>query len=325
MASTSNLSSDITALIVEYYEKQALTESEFTNDLLKRGINGTIPEGNSDTIHWHRWSKFALAADLSQGVDPAAGQAADATDIKGKLILYGDYIDIPLFGDAVRLDSLIKQAYKKFIEQASRTANRRLMTSLVQGDNSVSGNSFSAFTKRYAGNVGSFGAIANSVNVKDIQRAVAFLEQNQAPRPIYAAIDPWTKLDLMLDADFRDLIKHTEIQILERNNLPMWAGATLDRQDDAWRESSASSSNEGTYSASGDIVTCFVYSNEAYGKAQLMGSGGLKPNFHVQNIQKTGQVMSIGYYMPFKGVVLNANWGVQLRGKVSNSDVVSVT
>ncbi len=316
-------------MIVEHYETKALEEAQYQNDLLKRAKKGIIPEGNSDIIHWHRWSKFSLASDLTEGSggDPGSGLAMDATDLKCKLVEFGSYVRIPLFGDAIRLDSAIKESYTKFNEQAQRTANRRLMTSLVLGSNSVTGNSFSALTKRYAGGAADFATLVaspKSITNKDISSAVAYVEKNVGPQgPVYVTLDPFTKEDLMVgDADFRDMLKHNDLEILKRNNLPMWAGGMLDRQDEPWRESSAGS--EGTYSASGDVVTVFIYKADAIGAAQLMGKGGLKPKFHVQNISPTGAEITIGYRIPFKGAVLNNVWGVQLRGITRDASVSSV-
>lgn len=325
MAASTNYSTDITALIVEYYERKALKESEFKNGLLKYGKKGTIPEGNSDVIHWHRWSKFALASDLTQGADPGSGIAADATDIKCKLVEFGDYIDIPLFGDAIRLDSLIQEAYPKFTEQASRTANRRTMTRLAIGDNSVSGNSFAAATKMYANGKSSFGSLETSDQLtnKDIQRAVAYIEQNQGPGKVTVLLSPWSKADVMIDdQEFRDLVKYQNLKTLAEGELPMWAGARIDQQDEPYRETLGGT--EGTYAAGGSVITTYVFAEESFGVAQLMGQGGLKPKFHVQNIQKTGATMSIGYRIPFQAATLNANWVIQLKSVTRDASVSSV-
>lgn len=328
MSSQYNVSTDLSDLVVEYFDKRALDESEIKNDLLMRGVKGTIPKGNSATIHWHRWTKFGIASDLSEGSagDPTTGESMAVTDVEATLVEFGSFLRVPLFGDSLLIESMVKQGYDKFIEQAARTANRRLMTALVAGD-STTNNSLVAFTKRYAGYAtgGSFASLTQAVTMKDIMRAVAFIEKNNPPTgKIYCALDAFTKADLMIDdTDFRDLIKHQDLNILARNNLPSWAGCFMDHQSDPWRESSAGA--EETYAAAGDIVTCFIYHEKAFGVAQLMGKGGLKPVFHVQNVSVTGSEMTIGYRVPFKGGGLNASWGVQLRGKTADASVSSIS
>lgn len=324
MASSSNLSTDITSLIVEYFERKALQESEFQNGLLKYGKKGIIPEKNSKVIHWHRWSKFSLASDLTEGQEPSSGVAMDATDIECELLEFGDYVEIPLFSDAIRLDSAIQEAYPKFTEQAQRTANRRIMSNLAAG--AASGNNnFDAASKLYAGGAGSFGELtSNGTNLssKDIQRAVGRCEMNQAKRPIVCLINPWNKMDLMKnDAEFRGLLAHGgSLNVLINNNLAEWAGAKLDLQDEPWRENV-----EGTYAASGSVITTYVFGGESYGTAQLMGKTGLKPKFHVQNISVTGRALTIGYRIPFKAATLNANWIYQLKSVASDASVASVS
>ncbi len=319
MSSQYNISTDISNLLVQYYERKALAESEFQNGVLKYGQNAIIPEGNSATINWHRWNKFALASDLAEGSvgDPTTGVSMDTSAVTATLAEFGDFVRVSLYSDAIRLDSAAKQAYIKFTEQAARTANRRILTKLA--------NTSTGFTRRYAQNAGSFAGLTNQqILSKDLQKAVAFIEQNQGPKPITCLMDPWTKADLMIDdSDFRDLIKHTELQILERNNLPMWAGAKLDLQDEPWRE--AVGGTEGTYVSTGGVISCLIFASDSFGKVALMGRTGLKPKWHVQNISPTGAEMTIGYRIPFAASVLNANWGVILKGVSRDASVSSVS
>ncbi len=322
MATQYNISTDISNLLVQYFERLALKESEFNDGLLKYGQDATIPEGNSATINWHRWNKFALANDLAEGSQgtPASGVSMDTTQVSATLVEFGDFVRVSLFSDAIRLDSAAKQAYIKFTEQAQRTANRRILTKLA--------NTSTGFNRLYAGGEASFATlVANPKEItnKDVQRAVNLIEKNFPPsKKVVAMLDPWTKGALMInDADFRDLIKYSNLGVIQKNALPEWAGAGIDFQDEPWRESSAGS--EGTYVASGDVITLFVVNPDSYGKVALMGKTGLKPKWHVQNIDPTGAEMTIGYRIPFAASVLNTAWGVALKGvNADYSTVASV-
>lgn len=309
MSSQYNTSTDISNLLVQFFERKALKESLFNNGLTKYGQDAVIPEGNSATINWHRWNKFALASDLTEGSQgtPASGKAMDTTQVTATLVEFGDFVRIPLFADAIRLDSAAKQSYIKFTEQASRTANNRITTKLA--------NITTGFYKMYAGVNGAYGNTLGEITNTDVQRAVNYIEKQFPPnKKVICLIDPWNKGSLMIkDKDFRDLIKFSDLDILKKNALPQWAGASIDFQDEPFREDSAGA--EGTYVAAGDIVSMYIFNPEAYGKVALMGKTGLQPKWHVQNIDPTGAEMTIGYRIPFASSVLNANWGVCLKGR----------
>ncbi len=322
--------STFSTLIQEQYERKALAEQEIRNDLLQYGVKAIIPKGQSDIIHWNRWSKFSLAQTVTDGTDLSTPQTPAITEIKGKLALYGDYVSISPYGDEIRIISAIDESYDKMIEQMGRTANRQLMTVLTAGD-STTGNSFTAATKMYAGGANSFADLtvggANKLTSKDIQRAVMRLRKNGARPPITCILNAWSYEDLMVhDQEFRDLIKNQDLAILKDNELVQWAGAKIGWQDDPWRENVASIGGaEGTYAASGAVVVCWLFGQEAFGSVQLMGRSGLKPQFKVQDISKIGVETTIGYFFPYKGGALNANWIVQLRHVATDSSVASVT
>ncbi len=315
MASQYNISTDISNLLVQYFERRALKESVFKSGLVKYGQDAVIPEGNSATINWHRWNKFDLASDLAEGSQGtgATGISMDTTQVSATLVEFGAFVRVSLFSDAIRLDSAAKQAYIKFAEQVERTANARIRTALA--------NTTTGFRTIYAGQLASYGALAASpteITNKDVQLAVNLIEKYFPPtKKVIALVDPWNKGSLMIkDADFRDLIKFSDLNILKQNALPQWAGAAIDFQDEPFRESSAGS--EGTYVAAGDIISMYVFNPEAYGKVALMGKTGLSPKWHVQNIDPTGAEMTIGYRIPFAASVLNRNWGVCLKGAATD-------
>ncbi len=311
MASQYNISTDISNLLVQYFERKALKESVFKSGLVKYGQDAVIPEGNSATINWHRWNKFDLAADLTEGSQgtPATGISMDTVQVSATLVEFGAFVRVSLFSDAIRLDSAAKQAYIKFAEQVERTANARIRTALA--------NTTTGFRTLYAGGAASYGdlvATPKEITNTDIQTAVNQIEKYFPPtKKVIALLDPWNKGSLMIkDKDFRDLIKFSDLGVLKQNALPQWAGASIDFQDEPHRESSAGA--EGTYVAAGDIVTCYIFNPEAYGKVQLMGRTGLSPKWHVQNIDPTGAEMTIGYRIPWATSVLQRNWGVALKG-----------
>ena len=330
MASSSNLSTDITVLIQEYYEKMALKEQAYTNGLLKYAKKADIPKGQSKVGHFHRWEKLPLASDVGETSDPT-GEAMNAVEVKVELTEFAGVVSVPNFGDAVRIDSVIKESYNKMTEQAERTANRRLLTALDGGSagTSQSSDSFSAAKVIYANNRASFGSLTASdyLTNKDIQLAVGWLEQNQVPKingSYVCLLNPWAKTDLLTyDQEFRDLLRGSaDLKILKDNELPLWAGARIGLQDEPWRE--ALGGTDGTYVRTGNVASCYVFGAESFGCSQLMGKTGVKPRFKVQDITTTGAVTTIGYRIPFGAAVLNSDWVVRLKHVVRDATVASV-
>ena len=317
----SNLSTDFTNLVQEFYQKQSLVERVFDNGLLKYAQRCDIPKRQSKVAHFHKFGKFALADDVAEGVDPSSGINMTTTEVKVQMGIMSSYIDIPKEGDAILIDSIIEQSYPKFKEQLERSANRKLITSLAAGSSSGS-NSYSPVKIMYANGKGSFGALAagDSLRSKDIQRAVAYLEKNGARKingSYMCLLSPWGREDLMVnDSEFRQLVSYMDLGVLSDNKLPMWAGAKIANQDEPFVEGAAT---EGTYDSTGPIYSAYVFGADAFGVTQLMGQTGLQPNFKVQDVTKTGALMSIGWRTYYANVVLDPTYCVQIKHYASNA------
>lgn len=320
MSSTSNLSTDITALIQEYYDRRALLERGFDSGLLKYAKPANIPRNQSKVAHWHRWQKFALAETVTEAAEPADPIQAAVDEVTATMEILSSRINIPQDGDDIRIDSLTKESYPKFTEQLERTANRKLITAL--------GTASTGATFRYCGGKNSFADLAagDVITSKDIQRAVGYLEQNGVPKingSYVCLLNPWAKVDLLAgDSEFRDLLKTGSLDVLQKNNLDMWAGARIAGQDEPFRETLGGT--EGTYSGSGSVGTVYIFGRESYGSTQLMGKTGLKPRFKVQDITATGSVMTIGWRCYYAGAILNRTWVVALKHVMSDASVTSV-
>lgn len=307
--------STFTSLIVEYYEKKLLSQPEFNNDLLKYGVKATIPKGNSDVIHWNRITRFGRAQSVTDGTDLSTERTPEVTEVKGKLELFGDFVKITPYGDELRIASMIDASYDEFIMQASREANFRLQSVMAAGD-STTGNSFPAATEMYAGGASGFSDLTNAhvLTAKDVERAVHFIRKNQGKGKIRVITNAWGYESLLLDDKFRTIVANQDLSILKEGELPRWGGASVGWNDDPWREGLASEGGvKNTYSSTGKVFTTWVFGEDAFGTVQLMGRGGLRPRFKAQDISIIGNLVTIGYFLPFKGGNLNANWVVALR------------
>jgi N4-gp56 family major capsid protein len=312
--------SSLSGSIVEYYEKRLLTQPEFNNDLLKYGLKAQIPKGNSDIIHWTRVDRFGRAQTVTDGTDLSSERTPTISTVQGKLELYGDFVKITPYGDDLRIFSMIDKSYDEFILQASREANARLQNVMVAGD-STTGNSFPAATLQYSG-LGDDGSFAQLVQggqckltVLEIEKAAATIRKNQGKGRIRCITNAWGQEDLMQDTAFRELIRGSaDLSVLKEADLPTWGGATLGWNDDPYREGlSGNGGVAGTYSSTGEIFTTWVFSEEAYGVVQLMGRGGLRPRFKTQDISIIGNLVTIGYFLPFKGGCLKSSWVVAIK------------
>lgn len=315
--------SSLTGSIVEYYERKLLNQPEFQNDLLKYGVKATIPKGNSDVIHWTRIDRFGRPQTVTDGTDLSTERTPTISVVQGKLALYGDFVKITPYGDDLRIFSMIDKSYDEFILQASREANIQLQTTMSNGD-ATTGNSFPAATAMYCGGANSFTDLVTGgafvLTVKDLENAIYRLRKKQAKGRIKVITNAWGQQSLMLDDKFRTLIQNQGLDILQSGKLTSWSGSDLGYNDDPFREGLAAVGGAaGTYSSTGAVFTTWVFGEEAYGTVQLMGRGGLRPRFKTQDISVIGNLITIGYFLPYKGGVLNADWCIALR-HVSESD-----
>ncbi len=343
MGSVNNLASDTSVLIQEYYERKALKERVFEHGLLKYcDKDKNIPKNNSKIAHFHKWAKFAKAKYVAENSDPAAGIAASVSEVTVEVNEIASYIDVPNYSDVQRIESLIKESYVKFVEQAERSCSyyttvgvnggSTALTAALLADGSITatGNSFTALPIIYANGKKSFAELGPNDQIKntDIQRAVSLLRQRGAPKingGYMCLLNPWTEEDLLsYDADFRSFWK-LNMEAMKEGKLSKWAGAFIDDEDEPFREQSGAAANEGTYAAGGDVITTYVLGSGALGVTQIMGKTGWKPKFKVQDVTKTGAVTSIGYRIPFAPIVLDATFGVQIKSVAANPGIANVS
>lgn len=318
----------LTGAIQEFYERRLLTQPEFKNDLLRFGVKAMIPKGNSDIIHWVRVDRFGRPQTVTDGTDLSTERTPTISTVQGKLALFGDFVKITPYGDELKIFSMIDKSYDEFIIQAQREANYQLQSVLANGDSST-GNSFTAATKMYAGNATGFTDLDASgsyrLTVKDVERAIHRIRKVQGKGKITVITNAWGYEDLTLDDKFRTLVSSQDLSILKDGELPMWAGAKMGWNDDPWREALTSAGGaEGTYSSTGSVFTTWIFGEEAFGTVQLMGRGGLRPRFKTQDISVIGNLVTVGYFLPYKGGALNASWVIALR-HVNSVDAANVT
>ena len=317
-------SSSLSGAISEYYERKLLVQPEFRNDLLKFGLKAQIPKGNSNTIHWTRVDRFGRPQTVTDGTDLTTSRTPTIATVQGRLALFGDFVSITPYGDEIRIFSMIDKSYDEFMVQVGREGNYRLQSTMVAGD-STTGNSFPAATLRYAGGAATFAGLESGGNfvltAKDIEKNVFLLRKNQPKGKITVVTNAWGLESLMLDDKFRTLISQQGLDILVEGKILKWGGSGIGYNDDPWREDLASEGGAaGTYSSTGKVFTTWIFSEEAFGTVQLMGRGGLRPRFKTQDVSVIGNEVTIGYFIPYQGGVLNANWVIALR-HVSESDV----
>lgn len=326
-ATTANKSSDVTALIQEHYEREALKQRTFENGLLSIPEKRNIPQMQSKVIHWHRWQDFALAETVLEGVEPVSPIAANVDEVIGQLQIISSVINIPKEGDILRIDSLIKNSYKLFERQSERTCNSLLRQYIASGSTVIGGSaSFSPATTMYANGKPAFINLTagDQLRAADIQRAVGYLRQQGCPLdgPADCVLNPWNESDLIAeDTAYQQLIKNVDPKVFKEGQVQYWAGANITREAEPFRESLAGT--EGVYDRTGSVITTYVMGPQSVAITQLMGKTGMKPNFKVQDITATGSNMTIGYRFYFSGAVLKPEWIIQLKSVASNATVAN--
>lgn len=330
------IGSTFSTLIDEHYNRRMLETKEIKNDALKHAKKLEIPKGSSDVTHVNRIELYGLAQSVTDGTDLSSGTTPTVTEFKFQLKLRGDFISFSPYGDEIRIASILDDAYDQFQLQMARTANYDLNDMLANGDTSGS-NTIRRFHNMFAGSATGFADLDNSgaytLKQNDIRRAVGYLRKQGARGAIYALLNPYSYEDLFLDSSFQTLVSNAgNLDILKKDELPLWAMAKIGYQYDFWREALASAGGaSGTYSASGAVVNTLVFAEDSFAAVQLMGRGGMKPKFKYQDITKVGVEATLGYFYPFKGGNISpavssiGTWGVNLRSVASDPSVSSVT
>lgn len=189
-------------------------------------------------------------------------------------------------------------------------------------------------TKMYAQSLTSFANLAaasvalSKLTGADLLRAATKLQINRAPRidsGYVAIVPPQSSFDIKRDGDFIDTAKYSNAKAIYKGEIGTLWGVRVVEATNPFTEDET----EGTYDADlsggavntlGLVYTTIVTGKGAYGTPKLAGTASpWKPSvIIVDKADKSdplNQFMTAGWKNYWASVVLNANYGIALRGR----------
>lgn len=323
------LVSGLTHIVQDFFDKMALRERRYTLPVLEDAAmpETILKEGGGYVARFFRPQKLALAQDITYGTDLTTGKELATDQFVTQVRLFGDFITIDPFGDAVRFWKVLDWAYEAFREQAQRTAWYKLRGAIHIGSTywtTGGSESFSAATKAYAQEGGDFSALTGSnagLVGADLHRQRGALGRAGAGKfkdGMYrCALNDWVIEGLVNgDPEFRQLWASTSLDPYKSGVLFKWGGCGIVYDDMPYR---CAASDEGTFSSTGRYVSAIVYGKDSFG-AVKHGKGGILPKFKHQDISKVPLVEeTLGYAVPAAYICLKSDWVRSLKSAVSTA------
>jgi N4-gp56 family major capsid protein len=274
-------------------------------DLTQTGAPGTLTEGTPiSTFRDITYTPIDVA--LVQ-----LGQASKVSDIATNVGLI-KYLDsaITLFGEEFALD-----------------VDTRIRNKLCHASTGL--------TKRYAQGAADFATLSAAtlangrIIPRDLLDSMTRLKINRAPKikgKYIAIMPPQHARDVMNDAEFREVVRNSSAEKIYNGEIGDYYDLKCIEGTNPFQEDETEGTYATTFSSAGTNTTGLIYSTvvtgmQSYGAVNMkkMGASLLKPqviiNADPDKSDPLNQFIVAGWKAFWASVVLNANWGIALRGK----------
>lgn len=216
-----------------------------------------IPKNGGKTIEFRKYSPLAKAlTPLTEGVTPD-GNSLNVTTIEATVAQYGDYITLSDMLLLTAIDNNMVQATKLLGNQAGMTSDTITREVLVGGTNVL-----------YSGGVTSRSAVADTLSVDDIMRAVRALKKQNADKigdSYVAIIHPDVSYDLMNDPRW-EAVKNYDPSDFYNGEIGRISGVRFVESSEARIFMGAGASGKNVYAT-------LVLGDNAYGVTEITGGG----------------------------------------------------
>lgn len=354
MAGADNKVAQITGAVQNHFQKswmdqeRRMFETPLANSTL--GMQANIPKNGGQYAEFRKFDDYAIPTGTGSSPkyyaesdgDPASGITESSTVIQVPLAEIRHYISLGNIVRATDPIDLVEGAYTKFQTQIRRWIHRHVNDAFVRqisDTNSYTGGSNlpSAFNTVFAGGAESFADVAKTsvFTTEDFKKAKAALKNDGVPE-VYpglhvAIIDYAIAMQLESDPYFREVVMRgykTDAVFGNANCVDIY-GIRFVIQNDEYRCNLASAGGALTTRAdSGAVHLAHVLGKNAFAyvdlgdkttRKRLMGGTGFK----VQDISKTGIELTIGYNIPFKTAVIDADYGLNIAGCTNYDQTVA--
>jgi N4-gp56 family major capsid protein len=253
-------SNDLSPEMKTFYDMTLIDEASAQLVHDQFGQKRPIPANGGKTIEFRKFDSLPKAlTPITEGVTPN-GNKLNVTSITATVSQYGDYIVQSDVLELTSIDNTIVEATKILGKQAGSTLDTVVRDIITAGTNAqyANGKTRSTLTK------------SDTLTVKEIQKAVAFLRAHNAPTingSYVAIVHPYALYDLMRDSEWIDAHKYAQPENLYEGEVGKIAGVRFVSTSEA-----KIFSGEGCPSGLAVFAT-MVLGENAYGVTEITGGG----------------------------------------------------
>lgn len=230
-----------------------------------------IPKGNGKVIEFRQFQPLAKATTpISEGVTPT-GKKLTSTAMQAKVDQYGDYVELSDVVQMTSIDPMVTESLELLSDQAGKTLDTITRDTVMGGTNALFSSKVSADgTETEVTQRSGLDATA-TLKVKDVQKAVAILRNQNAPTidgQYYGGIiHPFAEFDLMNDPRWEDVQNYADPENRLIGEVGRIAGVRFTRSSEAkiW--------GKGEGNTAVPVYGTLICGKNAYGTTAITGGG----------------------------------------------------
>lgn len=300
------------------------------------GAAATIPNRNGQSIEFRKFSDFGVAQEFDQDSEPAADEAFKTVSIEVPLKELSAKTDLGNLLRKTDRSDLVRKAFNLLMRGLRRGTHQTTQNSLVIGISDTglfdgTGNfTVAPLGTVFAGGVDNFSALTEDslFRMEDFTELRTRHQVDGVPPAFedgtYACVISHAIQSQLIqdDPDFREVVKHDPEQnkeIIRGAMIRKYNGITWILQHDEYKAQLPSAGGAlATRDDGGRVHVAHFLGKEAYAYVDLTSDKkarmNSRPQWKVQDISVTGIKMTIGYRVPFRAAVIDADYGLNIAG-----------
>lgn len=327
MATTT--STTLSALYQTHFSKKLLDHAVQELRLNEFAMEAELPKNlGSKVIQWFRPDVGAASnvQTLTEGTPISTFRDVTYSAVSATLAQYGEAAKITDIVNMTGLFDALSQSIDTMGEDCALFADELTRAQLIHASTGL--------TKMYAQGLADFAATiaatvaASKLTGADLLRAATQLLINRAPKidgNYVAIIPPQCSYDIKRDGDFLETAKYSNAKALYKNEIgTLWGvrcvEATNPHMEDETEGTYDSDLSGGSGNTLGLVYSTIVTGKGAYGVPKLAGTQSpWKPSIIINDkpdkSDPLNQFVTAGWKSFWTAKVLNANYGICLRGR----------
>ena len=327
MATTT--STTLSALYQTHFSKKLLDHAVQELRLNEFAMEAELPKNlGSKVIQWFRPDVGAASnvQTLTEGTPISTFRDVTYSAVSATLAQYGEAAKITDIVNMTSLFDALSQSIDTMGEDCALFADELTRAQLIHASTGL--------TKMYAQGLADFAATiaatvaASKLTGADLLRAATRLLINRAPKidgNYVAIIPPQCSYDIKRDGDFLETAKYSNAKALYKNEIgTLWGvrcvEATNPHMEDETEGTYDSDLSGGSGNTLGLVYSTIVTGKGAYGVPKLAGTQSpWKPSIIINDkpdkSDPLNQFVTAGWKSFWTAKVLNANYGICLRGR----------